>query len=154
IARLQANGLTAESGILEAQTLMLDDPALLDGASEFIAQGRPADDAVAAALAPFAEMLRASPDPVFQARAVDVEDVVEQLRVALHRARGTSPPRRQPGLTVRWCSDLPPSREVPPPTRPSWLVLWACPRWSASPASSTPSKMASRCCSTATRAPS
>jgi len=108
IARLQANGLTAESGILEAQTLMLDDPALLDGASEFIAQGRPADDAVAAALAPFAEMLRASPDPVFQARAVDVEDVVEQLRGALHGASGTPPPPPQPSILV--ARDLAPSQ--------------------------------------------
>src|SRR5437588_5222101 len=30
--RLRVNGLTAESGILEAQALMLDDPALLEGA--------------------------------------------------------------------------------------------------------------------------
>src|SRR6267378_1450026 len=57
-ARLQANGLNAEAGILEAQTLMLDDPALIDGAAELMAQGRPADEAVAAAMAPFAQMLR------------------------------------------------------------------------------------------------
>ena len=35
--RLQAAGLTAESGILVAQALMLDDPALVDGASELMA---------------------------------------------------------------------------------------------------------------------
>ena len=107
-ARLQSTGLTAESRILEAQTLMLDDPALVDGASDVMAQGRPADEAVAAAMAPFAEMLRASPDPVFQARAADVEDVVEQLRRALHGAGGTPPPPRQPSIVV--ARDLAPSQ--------------------------------------------
>jgi phosphoenolpyruvate-protein phosphotransferase len=107
-ARLQTAGLTEESGILEAQSLMLDDPALVDGASELMTQGRPADDAVAAAMAPFAEMLRASPDPVFQARAADVEDVVEQLRRALHGTSGTPPPPSQPSILV--ARDLAPSQ--------------------------------------------
>lgn len=107
-ARLQASGLIAEAGILDAQALMLDDPALLDGASELITQGRPADEAVAATLAPFAQMLRASPDPVFQARAVDVEDVVEQLRHAMQGVTGTPPPPRQPSILV--ARDLAPSQ--------------------------------------------
>ena len=107
-ARLQARGLTAEAGILEAQTLMLDDPALLDGASELMAQGRPADEAVAATMAPFSEMLRASPDPVFQARAADVEDVVEQLRHALHGVSATPPPPPEPSILV--ARDLAPSQ--------------------------------------------
>jgi multiphosphoryl transfer protein len=107
-ARLQSAGLTAESGILEAQSLMLDDPALVDGATELMAQGRPADEAVAAAMAPFAEMLRASPDPVFQARAADVEDVVEQLARALHGAGGTPPPPLLPSILV--ARDLAPSQ--------------------------------------------
>jgi phosphoenolpyruvate-protein phosphotransferase len=107
-ARLQASGLIAEAGILDAQALMLDDPALLDGASELITQGRPADEAVAATMAPFAQMLRASPDPVFQARAVDVEDVVEQLRHVLQGVTGTPPPPRQPSILV--ARDLAPSQ--------------------------------------------
>jgi phosphoenolpyruvate-protein phosphotransferase len=107
-ARLQAAGLTAESGILEAQALMLDDPALVDGAADLMAQGRPADESVATAMAPFAEMLRASPDPVFQARAADVEDVVEQLRRALHGAGGTPPPPLRPSIVV--ARDLAPSQ--------------------------------------------
>jgi phosphoenolpyruvate-protein phosphotransferase len=107
-ARLQAAGLTTESGILEAQALMLDDPALVEGTSELMAQGRPADEAVAVTMAPFAEMLRASPDPVFQARAADVEDVVEQLRRALHGAAGTPPPPPEPSIVV--ARDLAPSQ--------------------------------------------
>jgi phosphoenolpyruvate-protein phosphotransferase len=107
-ARLQANGLTAEAGILEAQTLMLDDPALIDGAADLMAQGRPADEAVAAAMAPFAQMLRASPDPVFQARAADVEDVIDQLRHALHGVTATPPPPPRPSILV--ARDLAPSQ--------------------------------------------
>jgi phosphoenolpyruvate-protein phosphotransferase len=107
-ARLQSAGLSAESGILEAQAMMLDDPALVDGASGLMAQGRPADEAVAASMAPFAEMLRASPDPVFQARAADVEDVVEQLRRALHGHGATPPPPAQPSIVV--ARDLAPSQ--------------------------------------------
>src|SRR6202165_3476875 len=107
-ARLQASGLTAEAGILEAKTLMLDAPALVDGAAELIAQGRLADEAVAATMAPFAEMLRASPDPVFQARAVDVEDVVDQLRHALHGVTATLPPPPQRSILV--ARDLAPSQ--------------------------------------------
>jgi phosphoenolpyruvate-protein phosphotransferase len=107
-ARLQARGLTAESGILEAQAMMLDDPALLDGASALTMEGRPADEAVAETMAPFAQMLRASADPVFQARAADVEDVVEQLRRALHGASDAPPPPPQPSILV--ARDLAPSQ--------------------------------------------
>jgi multiphosphoryl transfer protein len=106
--RLQAAGLMAESGILEAQALMLDDPALVDGVADLMAQGQPADESVATAMAPFAEMLRASPDPVFQARAADVEDVVEQLQRALQGRGGTPPPPLQPSIVV--AADLAPSQ--------------------------------------------
>src|SRR5256714_320684 len=68
-ARLHAGGASAEAGILEAQALMLEDPALLEGARELVLNGTPADVAVADTMAPFAAMLRESPDPVFQARA-------------------------------------------------------------------------------------
>src|SRR4030081_3159997 len=54
-ARLQSAGLIEESGILEAQALMLDDPALVEGASALMEQGQPADQAVATTMAPFAE---------------------------------------------------------------------------------------------------
>ena len=107
-ARLQASGATAEAGILEAQGLMLDDPALLDGTTALVNQGRPADDAVAETMAPFAEMLRASDDPVFQARAADVVDVVEQVRRALHGTAGMPPPPSEPSVLV--ARDLAPSQ--------------------------------------------
>ncbi|HYS30459.1 MAG TPA: phosphoenolpyruvate-utilizing N-terminal domain-containing protein, partial [Candidatus Limnocylindria bacterium] len=105
--RLRARGATAETGILDAQALMLDDPALLDGALALIAQGRLADDAVEQALEPFAAMLRGSPDPVFQARAADVHDVVAQIRRAL-RGLTEGPPPGQPSILV--ARDLAPSQ--------------------------------------------
>jgi multiphosphoryl transfer protein len=107
-ARLQSYGASAEAGILEAQGLMLDDPALLEGASDLVARGLPADQAVAETLAPFADILRASDDPVFQARAADVDDVVEQLRHALRGTTATPPLPSQPSVLV--ARDLAPSQ--------------------------------------------
>jgi multiphosphoryl transfer protein len=105
---LQAVGATAEAGILEAQALMLDDPALVDGSTSLIRKGRPADGAVQETMAPYAEMLRASSDPVFQARAADVEDVVEQVRRALHGVSDMPPPPKEPSIVV--ARDLAPSQ--------------------------------------------
>jgi len=105
---LEVSGAAAEAGILQAQALMLDDPALLDGASSLIRKGRPADAAVAETMAPFAEMLRASDDEVFKARAADLEDVVEQLRRALHGVSDMPPPPATPSIVV--ARDLAPSQ--------------------------------------------
>jgi len=107
-ARLMVSGASAEAGILEAQALMLDDPALLDGALELVKRGTPADVAVAETMAPFAAMLRASPDPVFQARAADVDDVVEQIRRALHGLSDSPRPPSRPSILV--ARDLAPSQ--------------------------------------------
>jgi multiphosphoryl transfer protein len=107
-ARLHAGGASAEAGILEAQALMLEDPALLEGARELVIQGTAADVAVAETMAPFAAMLRASPDPVFQARAADVDDVVEQLRRALLGLSDAPALPSQPSIVV--ARDLAPSQ--------------------------------------------
>ena len=107
-AGLEASGAVAEAGILQAQALMLDDPALLDGASSLIRNGRPADAAVGETMTPFAEMLRASDDEVFKARAADVEDVVEQVRRALHGVSDMPPPPAKPSILV--ARDLAPSQ--------------------------------------------
>lgn len=106
--RLEASGAPSEAGILEAQALMLDDPALVDGSSSLIREGRPADLAIRETMAPFAEMLRASKDDVFNARAADVEDVVEQLRRALHGVSEMPPPPGKPSIVV--ARDLAPSQ--------------------------------------------
>jgi phosphoenolpyruvate-protein phosphotransferase len=106
--RLEANGAASEAGILEAQALMLDDPALLESASALIREGKPADLAVKEAMAPFAEMLRASDDAVFQARAADLEDVVAQVERSLHGISDTPPPPEQPSIVI--ARDLAPSQ--------------------------------------------
>ena len=106
--RLEASGAAAEGGIMEAQSLMLDDPALIDGASSLIRQGRPADEAVGETMAPYAEMLRASDDPVFKARAADLEDVVQQVRRALHGISDVPPAPDRPSIVV--ARDLAPSQ--------------------------------------------
>src|SRR5207245_5590826 len=64
--------------------------------------------AVAQTMGPCAAMLRASPDPVFQARAADVDDVVEQLRRALHGLSDVPPLPSQPSIVV--ARDLAPSQ--------------------------------------------
>src|SRR4029077_15802506 len=107
-ARLHGVGASAEAGILEAQALMLEDPALLERARELVIQGTPADVAVAETMAPFAAMLRASPDPVFQARAADVDDVVGQRRRALLWLSDTPAMPTQPSIVV--ARDLAPSQ--------------------------------------------
>ncbi|MEA2633886.1 MAG: multiphosphoryl transfer protein [Chloroflexota bacterium] len=106
--RLHGVGASAEAGILEAQALMLEDPALLDGARELVMQGTAADAAVAETMAPFAAMLRASPDPVFQARAADVDDVVGQVRRALLGLSDAPPMPTRPSIVV--ARDLAPSQ--------------------------------------------
>jgi phosphoenolpyruvate-protein phosphotransferase len=108
MARLHAAGASAEAGILEAQALMLEDPALLEGASALVIQGTAADVAVAETMAPFAAMLRESSDPVFQARAADVDDVVEQLRRALLGLSDAPVMPTQPSIVV--ARDLAPSQ--------------------------------------------
>ena len=107
-ARLHGVGASAEAGILEAQALMLEDPALLEGARELVIQGTAADVAVAETMAPFAAMLRASPDPVFQARAADVDDVVGQVRRALLGLSDAPAMPSQPSIVV--ARDLAPSQ--------------------------------------------
>src|SRR6266852_1944582 len=107
-ARLRGVGASAEAGILEAQALMLEDPALLEGARELVIQGTAADVAVAETMAPFAAMLRASPDPVFQARAADVDDVVGQVRRALLGLSDAPAMPSQPSIVV--ARDLAPSQ--------------------------------------------
>ena len=106
--RLEADGAAAEAGILEAQALMLDDPALFDGSSSLIRRGQAADVAVFETMAPFAEMLRASDDEIFRARAADVEDVVEQIRRSLHGVSDMPPPPEKPSIVV--ARDLAPSQ--------------------------------------------
>ena len=107
-AALRARGAEAEAGILDAQALMIDDPSFVEPAFGAIAEGRAADIAVREAMEPFHELLRSSDDPVFKARAADVEDVVAQITRALRGAPSQGPAPAVRSILV--ARDLTPSQ--------------------------------------------
>ncbi len=76
-----------ELAIFEAQRLMLDDPDLLARVEEAIEGGASAEAAWEEGIEAVAAQLRALPDPYFQARAADVEDVGRRV---LRRLLGVS----------------------------------------------------------------
>src|ERR671922_2780680 len=90
-AALRARGAEAEAGILDAQALMVDDPSFVEPAFGALEEGRPPDAAVREAMEPFRDLLRSSDDAVFQARATDLEDVVDQIMRALRGAPSHGP---------------------------------------------------------------
>src|SRR5207253_1047565 len=90
-AKLRQSGAGKQAGILDAQRLILDDPAFVDAVVASMARGMLADQAVQSALEPYVAMLVASPDPVFQARAADLRDVIHQVQKALQGRPGTLP---------------------------------------------------------------
>ena len=107
-AALRGRGAEAEAGILDAQALMVDDPSFVEPAFGAIAEGRAAEIAVQEAMEPFRELLRSSDDPVFKARATDVEDVVAQVTRAL---RGAPPQGPAPAVrSILVARDLTPSQ--------------------------------------------
>lgn len=103
--RLRTAGRPDEAGILEAQALMAQDPALMDAAALRIDGGASVTEAILAAGADAAETLEALDDEILSARAADVRDVAERIaRVA----RGEAPPRLE-HRAVAVAVDLPPS---------------------------------------------
>ena len=106
--RLRRTGIEKEAGIMDAQRLILQDPAFVDAAMSALAAGAPAEKAVQSALEPFAAMLLASPDPVFQARAADLRDVTEQVQSALRGRSGPTPNPEVASIVV--ARDLAPSQ--------------------------------------------
>lgn len=79
-ARLRATGHEAEAGIMDAQVLMLQDPAFLDKVQRNIAGGQPADLAVHETSEHFAQAFEGLDDPYLAARAADVRDVGARIR--------------------------------------------------------------------------
>ncbi len=96
-----------ELAIFEAQRLMLDDPDLLARVEETIERGASAEAAWEAGIQTVAAQLRALPDPYFQARAADVEDVGRRV---LRRLLGVSEALELPEQpVVMLAEDLTPS---------------------------------------------
>lgn len=107
-AKLRQSGAGKQAGILDAQRLILDDPAFVDAAVGAMARGVLADQAVQSALEPYVGMLLESPDPVFRARAADLRDVIHQVQKALQGRPGTPPNPDRPSIVV--ARDLAPSQ--------------------------------------------
>lgn len=101
----------SDAAIFDAQSLMLQDPALLETASQTIAdQHSDAASALADAGEQYAAQLEALPDPLLAARATDVRDVTSE---AIQHLRGENAPQQnlnaleQPVILV--ARDLTPS---------------------------------------------
>lgn len=74
----------SEAGIFSAQTLMLDDPMLIDPIQSAIRERRLSPPAaVAAGVEAACGLLEGLADPVFRARAADVRDVGQRIVAAL-----------------------------------------------------------------------
>lgn len=89
LATLQktASGPLAE--ILAAQSEMLDDPELRQGASELIARGLSAEAAITRVAARYADQLTALPDAYLAARAEDVREAGGRIVTELRGASST-----------------------------------------------------------------
>lgn len=107
-AKLRQSGAQAEAGILDAQQLILQDPAFVGAAHEAMAKGVPAAQAVQNALEPYVAMLLKSDDPVFRARAADLRDVTHQVQRALRNGTVVLPSPDRPSIVV--AKDLAPSQ--------------------------------------------
>ncbi len=87
-----------KAAIIEAQMMMLDDPAFVEGVREAITEGRkPAVQAVEEVVAGLAASLEAVADEYIRQRAVDVRDVGRQLIDAL---TGATPEEPLAGVVV------------------------------------------------------
>lgn len=76
-----------ERGILEAQKLMLRDPALFDRSMELIDEGYTAEYAMNAAAEESARALESVEDPYIRERASDIRDVAQRVIRALQGKR-------------------------------------------------------------------
>jgi phosphoenolpyruvate-protein phosphotransferase len=103
--RLRLAGREDEAGILDAQALMAEDPELIDGASNAIAAGARASEAILAVGEEQAALLAALGDEILSARAADVRDVAERIARVIRGQAIPSLERR----SVAIAPDLPPS---------------------------------------------
>jgi phosphoenolpyruvate-protein phosphotransferase (PTS system enzyme I) len=83
LAELQQRLPADLAAILEAQSLFLEDPALLDPIIDRIANGRNAEWAVEESVEEQAEILASLDDPYLRERAADVRDLGRRLLAAL-----------------------------------------------------------------------
>lgn len=110
-ARVTAAGRPDDAGILDAQSLVAADPALLDEAARRLAEGASPVAAITEAAAASAERLAALDDELLAARAADIRDVGARIARILLGEQLDLPER--PSIAV--ADDLPPSitAEIP-----------------------------------------
>ena len=106
-ARLRLQGHESEAGIIEAQSLMVQDPSLRDAVQKRIDAGESAARAVQEAAEDVKAVLEAMEDPYLAARAADVQDVADRIIRALHPEL-EAPPMQGPCILV--AHDLTPSQ--------------------------------------------
>jgi phosphoenolpyruvate-protein phosphotransferase len=106
--RLRDRGREAEAEILDAQSLMAQDPALHDAADQLVAGGTDPADAIVQAGEAVAANFEAIGDEILAARGADVRDVVARIARAMTGAAAPRLERR----SVVVAADLPPSVTV------------------------------------------
>jgi phosphocarrier protein FPr len=109
--RLCEAGRPGDAGILEAQALMAEDPALVETAVRLAAVGLEPGAAVIASAEASARALAALGDELLAARAADVRDVGARIARILEGAGSALPDR--PSIAV--ARDVPPSLAVEAP---------------------------------------
>lgn len=97
----QAHAGENEAGIFDAQSLFLEDPALIGNALRLVAEERVrAESAWQAAAEHFGEQLEALDDPYLRARAADVADAAARVLRSLTGIKVAMPALRQPAILV------------------------------------------------------
>jgi phosphoenolpyruvate-protein phosphotransferase len=116
IEALQAHAVAtiseAEGAIFEAHLAFLDDPGLLEGVEAVVqSEGCNVEFALAQVLDEYSAILAADDDPVFQARAADLQDIKQRLVRILQGESNTS--MALPGVpSIILADDLLPSQTV------------------------------------------
>jgi phosphocarrier protein FPr/phosphocarrier protein len=109
VAEAAATGSAQRRAIMAAHLAFLDDPGLVAGAEQAIAEGRSAGFGWRAATRAGAEMFRAMGDPRMAERADDLLDLERQVLAEMTGAAPPAPPAMGPGSIIV-ADDLLPSQ--------------------------------------------
>lgn len=94
------NGNQEAAEVLNAQSLMAEDPMLLDQVVEHLDAGKSLDDALSTASQELETMMASLPDPYLAARAADVGEVAQVVRRELAGVEHSTMQLDQPSVLV------------------------------------------------------